>query len=492
MSFRIERSDIKDEIVLRKVHHYKTVVGFMDGDQKIVMKRIGLNNTSTIEKCDKMVCDSQKIPKNVANWCLGYCLSPKYAWVVFGFCELPCLYDYIHKNLGYYIENVSLCRKSQIIIDILESIEIFHRLGFHHGNLKTSNIFMSENSKGCVFTDYMINKYWMATQYEGRIQEKFVWKAPEKRRGEIYYESDIFDIGSAIFEVFTSIVVSDDEILTFNCNNIGDCPVSIQKIIKQCWSNDPDARPKIGSLIHFFKSINEKMNTISHYCEMSEKNKRIAEYASIGEDSFIFELGKIYQNTFNDFEQALVCFEKAALSNDNALIILGNLYFFGQGVHQDYKKAFEYYRVLSEHVNVIGFSSLGNMYFYGYGVTKDYQQAFRFYHLAADLKDPVGLNCLGNMYYYGYAVEQDFCEAFSCYLDSAKLGDVCGQNSVGNMYYHGYDIHQDHFQAFYWYKKSADQYNSVGLMCLGNHQTREYCSHLICLWDAFNHIPIFF
>lgn len=60
--------------------------------------------------------------------------------------------------------------------------------------------------------------------------------------------------------------------------------------------------------------------------------------------------------------------ETAEQGNADAQNNLGVMYYFGYGVPQDYKKAFEWYTKAAEQGNAKAQYRLGDMYYFGYGV----------------------------------------------------------------------------------------------------------------------------
>ena len=55
---------------------------------------------------------------------------------------------------------------------------------------------------------------------------------------------------------------------------------------------------------------------------------------------------------------------------------LGNFYYMGKGVPQDYKEAVKWYRLAAEQGNAVAQFYLGGMYFDGLGVTQDHALAY--------------------------------------------------------------------------------------------------------------------
>ena len=62
-----------------------------------------------------------------------------------------------------------------------------------------------------------------------------------------------------------------------------------------------------------------------------------------------------------------------------AQITLGELYWMGNGVSQDYEKAFFWYKQAAEQGHTPAQNSLGVCFAKGIGVHKDYFQAFQWY-----------------------------------------------------------------------------------------------------------------
>jgi uncharacterized protein len=63
---------------------------------------------------------------------------------------------------------------------------------------------------------------------------------------------------------------------------------------------------------------------------------------------------------------------------------LGNMYYNGNGVTQDYKEAVKWYRLAADQGFAKAQSNLGAMYVQGLGVAQDYKEAVRWFRLAAD------------------------------------------------------------------------------------------------------------
>ena len=63
---------------------------------------------------------------------------------------------------------------------------------------------------------------------------------------------------------------------------------------------------------------------------------------------------------------------------------LGFMYYYGEGVPQDYKEATKWYRLSAEQGNAMAQYNLGNSYYNGEGVPQDYKEAVKWQRKAAE------------------------------------------------------------------------------------------------------------
>lgn len=86
---------------------------------------------------------------------------------------------------------------------------------------------------------------------------------------------------------------------------------------------------------------------------------------------------------------------------------LGAMYYFGENVEQDYKKAFYWFIKAAEQGNAFAQNNLGCMYFCGQGISKDNSLAFKYWREAATKNDSLSKLRLSCMYKNGDGVEKD-------------------------------------------------------------------------------------
>mgnify|MGYP000861375074 CR=1 FL=1 len=133
----------------------------------------------------------------------------------------------------------------------------------------------------------------------------------------------------------------------------------------------------------------------------------------------------------------------------------------------DYETMVALLRPLAEKGNAEAQFRLGCRYENGEGVKQDYAKAFAWYEKAA-LQNYAKAECnLGWLYENGNGVSQDFYKAFAWYERSARHGSVWGQVNLADLYEHGNGVAQDYAAAFAWYEKAALQDNGWAQLKLG-------------------------
>ncbi len=141
----------------------------------------------------------------------------------------------------------------------------------------------------------------------------------------------------------------------------------------------------------------------------------------------------------------------------NAQYNLGVCYENGHGVSQSYTKAAKYYKLAADQGLAKAQCNLGICYEYGYGVPQDYIKAVNYYKLAAKQNYAPAQCNLGYCYKKGYGVPKDYFEAVKYYKLAAAQGDEIAQCNLGYCYEHGEGVPKDYDKAKKYYKLAADQ-----------------------------------
>jgi TPR repeat protein len=171
----------------------------------------------------------------------------------------------------------------------------------------------------------------------------------------------------------------------------------------------------------------------------------------------VFELGNVAYKE-NDYVSAVKFYEQAAArGHANAMVVLGQMYHFADGVAQDYAKARELYEkaIILNHPRAL--NNLGFMIMNGQGAKGppiDYGRAIHLLAMAAALGSADALNNLAHLYQQGRGFQQNYNEAHRLYEQAMDKGCVMAIENLAAMYYHGTGVTQDYAKAREYYEKA--------------------------------------
>lgn len=207
-----------------------------------------------------------------------------------------------------------------------------------------------------------------------------------------------------------------------------------------------------------FLSIRE-MNGCDEHQLNNEYNQRQMErkFDNLSNDDLneLQELQELNEMLIEDAKE----YRKAAEQGDaNAQVILGNCYFYGDGVEQSYTEAVRWYLMATEQGNAAAKAWLGRCYAEGLGVKQDDSKAVEFFRKAAEQGDWMALNNLGYMYEHGRGVPQSYEEAFKWYRKATE-GEYPGRTMwhLGDFYENGKGVQKDYNKALDLYKQAFDK-----------------------------------
>ena len=119
-------------------------------------------------------------------------------------------------------------------------------------------------------------------------------------------------------------------------------------------------------------------------------------------------------------EKFLKLVEDANKGDVASQLKLGELYEEGNGVKQDYLKAFEYYLEASKQGSNEATNYIGLFYQSGLGVEQNFKMAFEYFKRASDNGYKYANNNLGFLYLNGLGTERNFKEAYNRLKDTAS------------------------------------------------------------------------
>jgi len=161
---------------------------------------------------------------------------------------------------------------------------------------------------------------------------------------------------------------------------------------------------------------------------------------------------------------------KRRASQGNALAQnnLGNTYWHGRGVKQDYIQAAQYYQLAADQGYANAQNNLGSAYWLGKGVKQDVEQAVKYFKLAVDQGYAPAQCTLATAYWRGKEVQQDVEQAIKYVKLAVDQGYAPAQNNLGNAYANDKRVKQDVEQAVKYYQLAADQGFAMAWNSLGN------------------------
>lgn len=161
--------------------------------------------------------------------------------------------------------------------------------------------------------------------------------------------------------------------------------------------------------------------------------------------------------------------EKAEKGEFDAIYQVGNSYYFGNGVQQDYKRAYAYY-VKAFSINPRDpdlNNSLGLCFINGEGIEQMPERGVAFFKAAVAFGSVVAHANLGLAYQKGQGVEQDFCKAAEHFTIAADAGNTRAMIKLAEIYDRGEGVDKDPEKAYNYYKKAADGGDPDGYFNLG-------------------------
>ena len=198
-------------------------------------------------------------------------------------------------------------------------------------------------------------------------------------------------------------------------------------------------------------------------CEADDVDavKRLLGSIDFGNARVQYWLGELYfggKGVRQNYSEGIRWFRKSAAQGDAlGQVALGSVYENGNGVPQDSYEAVRWYRKAAEQGDAIGQAGLGGMYLLGSGgLPCDYAEALRLVRKSVGQGNSSGQKVLGVMYANGWGVDKDLSEAVRWYRKSAEQNDAGGQYLLGLMYENGFGIGKSRSQAVYWYRKAAE------------------------------------
>ena len=202
------------------------------------------------------------------------------------------------------------------------------------------------------------------------------------------------------------------------------------------------------------------VENVQENSEYNKENKKTEEN-SLEAAYRLFNMGIAYRKgdgVPQDYERAFECFAKAAkLGLSDAEFMLGKSWFLGQGTKEDYNKSFDSFLLAAKDGNVPAKYAVGMCYEYGIGISKDLIKAFEWYMESAEQDLPVAEYKVATCYWNGTGTKDDLGAAIFWYNKAAEDGDPMAECKIADQLLGS----GEEDKAFELYMKAAEQGNCI-------------------------------
>jgi len=155
--------------------------------------------------------------------------------------------------------------------------------------------------------------------------------------------------------------------------------------------------------------------------------------------------------------EAVMALRRSAEQGDaSAQVRLGDMYYNGEEVSQDYAAAAEWYRRSAEQGNAAAQFQLGNMYRVGLGVPQGQAEAQQWLKRTAAQGDAAAQALLGKLAGQEKPVSLDFGEAVKRLQSAAEQGAAGARLLLGSMCETGNGVARDPVMALAWIELALD------------------------------------
>lgn len=250
-------------------------------------------------------------------------------------------------------------------------------------------------------------------------------------------------------------MTNQSAVATYNAGNYEE---SFKMLKELADKGDVRAQRNLAIFYYNGKGVKQDLNESSKWFDKADNTEYliVKEKADRGDVVAQYELYFFHKDgkgVKQDNIEAIKWLEKSVDGGYlKAKKVLGNVYFEGKIVKQDYKKAFKIFEEIAnsyigdKYIISDSRSKLGEMYQKGLGVKQDYEKAVYWYE-RSDISIESSQN-LGDMYYNGEGVKQDYKKAFETYK---KVPSLHNYYNLGIMYYKGEGTKVDKEKAYkYW------------------------------------------
>ncbi|KAL1566193.1 Serine/threonine-protein kinase ht1 [Salvia divinorum] len=197
---------------------------------------------------------------------IAACKKPPVFCIITEYYPGGSLRKYLHQQ-GPHSLPLDLVLK--LALDIAHGMQYLHARGILHRDLKSENLLLDEDM--CVkVADFGISCLETQCGSAKGFTGTYRWMAPEMIKEKHHTKKvDVYSFGIVVWELLTALIPFDDmtpEQAAFAvCQKNArpplpsTCPAAFSRLIRRCWSSNPDKRPHFDEIVSILESYSESL-----------------------------------------------------------------------------------------------------------------------------------------------------------------------------------------------------------------------------------------
>ena len=399
-------------------------------DRKVAIKEFFMKNFCERNETTRQVTLGTAGSREIVNSCRKKFLKeakhialldhPNIIRIIDVFDENSTSYYVMEYIEGGSLENklgttgLSMSDATRYILQVAETLKYIHKKNIAHLDIKPSNIMLNGNDE-IVLIDFGVSKqYDFSTGEQTSVSPVGCSSgyAPLEQYEpdgvkDFSPQTDIYSLGATYFKLLTGITpLKASEItkgfLQENLKAKG-VPTAVISII--CKSMEKLKENRFSDVSSFIEGLNSISLQVADSSDKKDGNiayKQYEEGTAVmpSQEEIDTWVKNVISGEYNTgrYESAFEHFsEYAKMGNATAQDYLGEMYFYGRGVFQDYAKAVEWYRKSAEQGNADAQYNLGFMYRCALGISQDNAKAMEWYQKSAEQGNAYAQYFLGHM-----------------------------------------------------------------------------------------------
>ena len=258
----------------------------------------------------------------------------------------------------------------------------------------------------------------------------------------------------------------------------GDVKKAFSLFMKAANAELPEAEYMIGISYQMGVGIDDNLSDQTRYDEMLKWFRKAASHGYEKAKEILKEMPKTMYETGVDFKKgrfetinlkkAVFFLEKSCEMNYvPALNMLGEMYFFGDGIEKDLTKAFSLWLTAASKGDAFAQRRIGVCYASGYGCSVNLEESFKWYLKAAKNNEPFAQFKIAEAYASGIVINKDVQEAMKWCEMSANNGFAQAQYELATLLLGNADGKKRYAEGVTLLKKAAEQEECKAMFLLG-------------------------